>query len=326
MTAQIEAEFQILRQAFAPLYHEIKAGKSFPERRPLLAHYTSIVNLERILATDELWFSNPLLMNDLQELRFGVLEGAQKFVGNATIEAACGSASRAKILFEAFNHYLDEFSNKHAIDVYALCMAEHDADDTDGLLSMWRGYGGNGNGAAIVFDTAKINPKPDSPLVISYVEYASTEERREWLNAKLTQFADILRTQRIPDEKLNLVSWIMFERIRLFALFTKHIGFKEEREWRIVYLQERDTQKRLTPMLHYAVSNQGLEPRLKFPVKPIEGVTADDLSLAKLIDRIILGPTANSPLSRSTLLRVLDTTGKGALKEKVIASTIPYRT
>lgn len=323
-TSQIDAEYQALRQAFAPLYGEFTSG-TFPEQRPLLAHYTSIANLERILATDELWFSNPLLMNDLEELRFGVLEGAQKFVRNAAIEAACGSASRAKILFEAFSHYLDEFSNKHAIDVYALCMAEHDAHDTDGLLSMWRGYGGNGNGAAIVFDTAKINPRIGSPLVISYVEYASTDERREWLDAKMTQFADILGAQRIPDDKLYLASWIMFERIRLFALFTKHIGFKEEREWRVVYLKERDTQNKLTPMLHYAINGRGLEPRLKFPVKPIEGVTADDLSLAKLVDRIILGPTANSPLAKSTLLRVLDATGKGTLKEKVVASTIPYR-
>lgn len=325
-TTQIDAEYQALQQAFSPLYGEFTAGNSFPERRPLLAHYTSTANLERILATDELWFSNPLLMNDLQELRFGVLEGAQKFIGNAAIEEACGSTNRGKVLFEAFSHYLDEFSNKHAFDVYALCMARHDADDTDGLLSMWRGYGGNGNGAAIVFDTAKINATSGSPFVISVVEYASTDKRRELLNAKLAQFADILRAQNIPDDKLYLVAWIMFERIKLFALFTKHHGFKEEREWRVVYLKERDTQNKIAPLLHYAVTSRGLEPRLKFPVKPIEGITTDNLTLTKLIDRIILGPTANSPLAISTLFRVLDATGKGELKEKVVASTIPYRT
>lgn len=327
MTAtQIDAEFQLLRQVFAPLYSEFTAGNSFPERRPLLAHYTSTANLERILATDELWFSNPLLMNDLEELRFGVLEGAQRFIGNAAIEAACSSANRAKVVFNAFSHYLDEFSSKHAVDVYALCTAEHDASDTDGLLSMWRGYGGNGNGAAIVFDTAKINVTNGSPLVISNVVYASTDQRRAWLDTKLIQFAEILKEQNIPDDKLYMASWIMFERIRLFALFTKHHGFKEEHEWRVVYLKERDTQNKLAPMLHYAVTARGLEPRLKFPVKPVEGVTSDDLSLAKLVDRIILGPTANSPLAMSTLHRVLDATGKGALKEKVVTSTIPYRT
>jgi len=325
-TVQNDAEFHALQQAFEPLYSEFTVGSSFPERRPLLAHYTSTANLERILATDELWFSNPLLMNDLEELRFGILEGAQKFIGNAAIEAACGSENRSKLLFDAFRHYLDEFSNKHAIDVYALCMAEHDANDTDGLLSMWRGYGGNGNGAAIVFDTAKINATNGSPLVISYVEYASADKRREWLNSKLLQFASILEAQRIPDDKLYQASWLMFERIRLFALFTKHHGFKEEREWRVVYLKERDTQNRLAPMLQYAVTSRGLEPRLKLAMKPLEGITASDLSLAKLVDRIILGPTANSPLAKSTLLRVLDATGKSALKDKVVASTIPYRT
>ena len=325
-TAQDYAQFQALQHAFEPIYVGFTVGSSFPERRLLLAHYTSTANLERILATDELWFSNPLLMNDFEELRFGISEGAQKFLGNAVVEAACGTEDRSKLLFDTFRHYLDEFTSKHAIDVYALCMAEHDVQNTDGLLSMWRGYGGNGNGAAIVFDTAKINVVSDSPLVISRVEYASADTRREWLDAMLNKFAAILETQSIPDDKLYQVSWLMFERIRLFALFTKHDGFKEEREWRVVYLKERDTQNRLAPMLQYAVTSRGLEPRLKLALKPIDGITANDLSLAKLVDRIILGPTVNSPLAKSTLLRVLDVTGKGALKDKVVASTIPFRT
>ena len=44
------------------------------------------------------------------------------------------------------------------IDTYVFCLSEHAKDDTDGLLSMWRGYGGNGNGAAIVFDAGKLRP------------------------------------------------------------------------------------------------------------------------------------------------------------------------
>lgn len=44
---------------------------------------------------------------------------------------------------------------------------------------------------------------------------------------------------------------IVFERLKLFALFTKHDGFKEEKEWRVVYLSERDTGKKLRSMLGY---------------------------------------------------------------------------
>ena len=38
------------------------------EHKPLLAHYTSISNLEKILKDDEIWLSNPLFMNDLEEV------------------------------------------------------------------------------------------------------------------------------------------------------------------------------------------------------------------------------------------------------------------
>ena len=44
---------------------------------PDLVHYTSMQTLECILRDKEIWFSNPLFMNDLEELRFGMNEGAR---------------------------------------------------------------------------------------------------------------------------------------------------------------------------------------------------------------------------------------------------------
>ena len=49
----------------------------FSNTTPILAHYTSMKIVESILANDEIWFSNPLLMNDSEELRFGYIHGAQ---------------------------------------------------------------------------------------------------------------------------------------------------------------------------------------------------------------------------------------------------------
>src|SRR6185312_1309834 len=50
---------------------------------------------------------------------------------------------------------------------------------------MWRGYGANGNGAAIVIDMAKINVTETSPLIIAKVSYDTSDARRDWLRAKL---------------------------------------------------------------------------------------------------------------------------------------------
>jgi hypothetical protein len=60
-----------------------------------------------------------------------------------------------------------------------------------------------------------------------------------------------------------------------------------------------------------------------FKVAPIAGLTADDLSLAKIVDRIILGPTISSPLSRAAFIRMLEKLGHSELKDH--ASTIPFR-
>lgn len=68
-----------INQAFAPLWNDLIDSEDFPEKRPLLAHYTSLATLENILLSDEIWFSNPLVMNDMEEVRFGVLRGNELF-------------------------------------------------------------------------------------------------------------------------------------------------------------------------------------------------------------------------------------------------------
>jgi hypothetical protein len=307
------------------LWRDIQNTETFPAKRPLLAHYTSIANLECIMANDEVWFSNPLYMNDLEELRFVILEGAQAFRQDKAIKSACGNPERYNKLLHAFEYNLDQFSNKHAFDIYVFCLSEHESKITDGLLSMWRGYGGNGSGAAIVFDTAQLDYIEDSPLIIANVTYASQDKRREWINNKLATFADLIEKNYVPDDKLYLPAHALFERIKIYSIFTKHHGFSEEKEWRAVYLRERDLNHKMDGMLHYAVGKRGIEPKLKYKIRPIEGLTRGDLSLEKIVHHIILGPSVASPLAISAVQRMLEKVGKHALASKLVASTTPFR-
>jgi hypothetical protein len=96
------------------------------ENRPLLAHYTSIDVLEKIMKTGELWFSNPLFMNDLEEVRFGVQQGARLFWQNQLVVDACGSPNRSQILAHAFSHYYNQFDQEHAFDTYVFCLSQHE--------------------------------------------------------------------------------------------------------------------------------------------------------------------------------------------------------
>ena len=312
-------------QLFLPLYADLRPEDAFPNKRPLLAHYTTVQVLEKILTNNEVWFSNPLFMNDMEEVRFGVVQGNELVLNNQEIENACQTPERVQEFKRNFVYYFDQFANQHVLNTYVFCLSLHDKVDNDGLLSMWRGYGANGNGVAIVFDAAQFNLVEDSPLIVAEVTYATTEARMDWLKKLLSTFAKIISTSNIPLEKLHLAAYSLFERIKLFALFTKHRGFKEEAEWRVVYMPERDTEKKLQSMFHYSIGSRGIEPKLRFKIFPIKGVTGDDLSLNKITERIILGPSTSNPMAVATISRMLDVLNQPGLKSKLRGSTIPFR-
>jgi hypothetical protein len=70
--------------------------------------------------------------------------------------------------------------------------------------------------------------------------FGTTEERLDWVKAKVHLFAEILRQVNVPNEKLWVAAHAFFERIKMFAVFSKHRGFGEENEWRVVYMRDRD--------------------------------------------------------------------------------------
>jgi hypothetical protein len=310
---------------FQPLFSDIEQSDNFENQSLLLAHYTSLSTLEAILKNDEVWFSNPLFMNDMEEVRFVVVEGARRFVISQEILDAAGSDERRKLVKSSFDSHFNKFAEMHVLDTYVFCLSLYDANDIDGRLSMWRGYGSNGNGACLVIDSSKIPRVEESPLIFSKVHYASAQQRMDWIDALISKFCSILKASSIPDDQLSTATYYFFERIKLFALFTKHTGFKEEQEWRVVYMPDRDTSDSLKKMLHYSIGPRGIEPKLKFKVGYISGVTSEGLTLSKMIDRIVLGPTTSSPLAKATLLRVLDLIEKPELKERVMSSSIPFR-
>ena len=119
--------------------------------------------LEKILTSNEVWFSNPLFMNDMDELRFGINQGNTLVMSSEKIAKACLTPQRAQIFKQSFANYYDLFANQHVLNTYVFCMSMHDKDDNDGMLSMWRGYGANGNGVAIVIDTAQLGMIETSP-------------------------------------------------------------------------------------------------------------------------------------------------------------------
>lgn len=309
-------EAEIL-QLFSSLIVDMDDLHFIVQHKPLLAHYTSIGVLEKIMKSGEIWFSNPLFTNDLEEVRFGVLEGLRLFNANDAVNNACQTPERASVLRHAFNHFYAQFDAEHAFDTYVFCLSEHDPENTDGLLSMWRGYGGQGNGAALVFNTGFITaPNDNSPLIITRVHYASAEGRKKWLDERITQWAGILEKAVLPDDKLYLAV------IRFFALKSKHDGFKEEREWRVIYLPKHDRETKKF-IFDYLMTTRGVEPKLRFKIEPLD--PSQEWTFASILERIILGPSLSSFLARRGVERMLQTVGKTEFCAKISASLIPLR-
>jgi hypothetical protein len=315
-----------ISDAFKALYGRFDNVPRFVSDPPLLAHYTSMPVLESILRDETIWFSNPLFMNDLQEMRFGLIEGKILFSEPERLLKAAGTQSRAQLLAHVFDHYFSTFENDGgAFDTYVFCLSEHDRSDADGLLSMWRGYGASGDGAALIFNPANVEVIPNSVLFIAQVKYGSTDERLADLKAMLDGWAALTATIQLPDDKLYIPAFHAMTLLKLFALTTKHRGFSEEREWRLVYLAENDSGDRLRKYFSYHIGPRGVEPKLKLKVTSIPGVTGSNLSMDRLLHQIILGPTVSSPLVKQSVLRMLEAIEKPQYKDRVKASSIPLR-
>ena len=187
---------------------------------------------------------------------------------------------------------------------------------------MWRGYGMHGNGAALVFDTSKVTLITGSPFTLATVSYAPTSRRISELEKLLDDWAKLTNSLNLTDDKLYLASFMALQLIKTYALVTKHSGFSEEREWRIVYQAENDRDGLLKSNLSYHIGAHGVEPKLKWKISPIPNVSGEGLTLDNIVHRIILGPSVSHPLARKSIERMLEKIGKPQLKDRLIASTI----
>jgi hypothetical protein len=314
---------------FSPLESDFTNMATIADRPPYLAHYTSLAVLEQIIKNNEIWFSHPFFMNDLQEMRFGIVEGTKIFYElsrGSDFLAACETPTRAALLASFFAGHCSSFDMMHATEIYVFCLSSHDPDDSDGLLSMWRGYGANGNGAALVFKTDYLRARDKSPLLAGKVFYASDNERRQWLKRMFIRGLDIMKKASVSDNDLPIAAGALFSIMKVFALLSKHKGFKEEKEWRIIYMPDRDGLGLLKSQISYHIGPRGIEPKLKFKIEPLKLDPPETWTFHSILHEIILGPNFSSPLVWSAVYKMLEAAGKADFREKLRVSEIPLRT
>ncbi|ASP32683.1 DUF2971 domain-containing protein [Labrenzia sp. VG12] len=287
-----------------------------------LVHYTSANTALKIIKNEAVWARNSSCMNDFMELEYGLecLTSSLAVHRERYIEVFDN-------IFDGFTAELTQYFNDWLptirSDTYITCLSEHLAtEDTLGRLSMWRAYGGQTGVAFVVSGKPFLTPSDALNAYTSPVEYLS----RSQFEQEFIQFIESIQGNATWVKSLgrDTVKAYMFAALRFAMLCTKHPGFHEEREWRVIYSPKYEHSKKIT----IDVESIGGTPQkvCKIPLKdiPEEGLTG--IEVPSLLDRIIIGPTQYPVEMREAFIDVLEKAGVAEAEQKVIISDIPLRT
>lgn len=319
-----DAKIRVLWDALTPYnlqrLHEAKTkGFSF-------AHYTSAANALSIIKNKNVWMRNASEMNDFSEISHGhsCLKAAwDDRTQGARIKGLLESVEGG--LVERLGQAYNERFYDRARRTFMLSVSEHGQGVIDenqyGRLSMWRAYGGNTNVALVLSSRPFLSETSATQAYTSPVFYGD----QSMFIQEFTKVVDAF------EENLTLARELggdavksLFENIFHFSvLSTKHPGFSEEREWRVIYSPSLFAADKIN--LHLEVVNGVPQQVYKFPLVdyPSEGLIG--VTLPDLLERVIIGPTNSAETIAEALGLALMQEGVQDWSDRVSLSKIPLR-
>lgn len=302
------------------------------------AHYTSADTGLKIIRSGRILLRNSVLMNDFSEVGHGLDCLTAAYNGS--------SGDRLKLALQKIQKDLPEVLesnfNEQILDVrsetYLMSLSEHggtDAEETGhedrfGRLSMWRAYAPKNGVAFVLKNNPFISESNALQAFTSPVLYAlrdgflpSFDELVTRIEGHLELLAD-LGGAFVHDSLINTFKFAIQS--------TKHPAFQEEREWRVIYdptrLQRADnmTEEQQRRVPSEVLSLGGVPQRvyaIPFQNYPEEGFTG--ATAPELIDRILIGPTADSYAIAQAFMSELSGVGVQDVESKVIITGIPLR-
>lgn len=321
----------------------MKNPERFAETHPHLFHYTTGMGLQAILATRTLRATHIAFMNDDEEyegyfrtrLPAVIERAALAYVSRHGVSADWQmhinrlgtSEAVARDLGQFLTTKLRERTKMHLPFVTSFCSHRDPSAVDHGLLSQWRGYGADG-GYAIVFDTTKLLAAIDDEMekyrynscFIAKVDYEYASENQSPLTkqseaAIATYVSQWLSPIPEPAGEFGPI----YEPMIHLPTTTKHSGFKEEDEVRLVVSipsasMRAETHSEKPPFTVEHWSRDGLL------VPFITLFRSKDWLLP--IERIIVGPHPQAELRCKAASFLLNEAGYSA---RVELSRIPFR-
>ena len=153
---------------------------------------------------------------------------------------------------------------------------------------------------------------------VAYFDYPNVEKQLKKVITNITKHQDFLRSlskDRVRD--------VVFITMLNAAVSLKHEGFREEREWRIIYVPRVHQSK----LIMYNTEIIDGVPQLVYKI-PLQDSPDDDVvgvEIPALVDRVIIGPTAYPiPMAQAFIL-ALHNAGVTDAGSRVVVSNIPIR-
>lgn len=232
-----------------------------------------------------------------------------------------------KGLLQRLTNEIDTRQNERFLESYILSISEHGSEDKAldedkyGRLSMWRAYGGTNNVAMVLNPEVLLGDANPYNAFIFPVQY---ENRGSF---KLNFEKVICSLENNFDYIKGLDSEEVFDRVYMLLhssiLTIKHPGFKEEKEWRLIY----------SPTIYPSGNVEdnvetinGLPQKIyKLALKDHPEINFNGATIPDLLDKIIIGPNSNPwPISEAFIHELENINVKNA-RQKVITSSIPLR-
>lgn len=289
----------------------------------LFVHYTGAETAISIIENQEIWLRNAQCMNDYQEVHHGIeclIKAFDHEISGKKFKQALESSFSGitKEIIDLFDGWLPDLRT----NTFIMCVSEHPPfENKYGRLSMWRAYGGEQSVALV------LNKKPfysETDIFHAYthpVAYHGADEVIQGLDALADR---ILENQEFISSmgKDFLVAGI-FEVFKTYALCTKHPGFSEEREWRLVYNPKMKKSKYVSSDIH---SINGVPQEIhKIPLRDIPEGIFYGATIPEVLEKIIIGPNDNQDVIGKAFETSLLKAGCKDPKSRIHYSDIPLR-
>ena len=313
-------EQRLLANIFYP--HMMTKMCAAKENNTRLVHYTSASAAMEIIKTKRFWMRKTSCMNDFMEVEQGLhcLDVAYSGEAGELLKETLNDIFLGVVnqIEEFFRGWVRELRT----NAYIACFSEHsETEDMHGRLSMWRAYS-ESTGVALVLNNAPFFSQSNALKIytspVAYLDAEAFQTEFAKTVQGINNNADFLR--RIGRDELV---FHVFNAFKFAALCTKHPGFLEENEWRVIYTPSLEESERLEKDIE--VLRGTPQPVYKIPLKniPEEGLVG--VEIPEILDRVLIGPTEYPVAILEAFITLLADAGVEDPQSRMQITGIPLR-